>query len=196
MGGGNSKPSKKELERRQQEEEEAKKRMAGAAGRKRGSVSAQGGMDPSKMQVNLNTLPKHMKSEEAVEQIRQCVKNNVLCSQLNKDYTEAVIAAMKEVKVAKGEFVIKQGELGDTWYVVGSGGFEAYKKTSDSEDGNGDLVKSYIPGGSFGELALMYNQRRAASVIAAQDSVAYAVDQATFQVLILTASMQNKESYK
>ena len=56
-------------------------------------------------------------------------------------------------------------------------------------------MNSYKPGDSFGELALMFNQRRAASVVATEDVVLWAVDQATFRALVLTAATENKTKY-
>ena len=69
---------------------------AAALARKRGSVSAQGGMDPRNMSVNLATLPKVPKSEEAIEHIKAAIANNVLMKSLSDQYKEAVIASMKQ----------------------------------------------------------------------------------------------------
>ena len=77
--------------------------------RRRASAAAQGGIDPSKIVVNLATLPKIQKSDAALARIKECVSSNILCKHLAKEYKDAVIAAMKEVKLAKGEQVIKQG---------------------------------------------------------------------------------------
>jgi len=176
-------------------EEEPTPPPAAAIGRKRGSVAAQGGIDPTKMTVNLATMPKIEKSAEAMERISQCVSKNLLMKALSKEYKDAVIASMKEVSVAKDEYIIKQGEAGDTWYVVDSGHFTAYKVVEKDEAPPGHVVKEYEVGTSFGELALMYNQRRAASVVAKEDSKVWAVSQEVFKQLILTSSQQNKESY-
>lgn len=54
----------------------------------------------------------------------------------------------------------RQGEAADNLYVIQSGVFEAYKAL---EDGERVLFK-YEEAGAFGELALMYNCPRAASV--------------------------------
>lgn len=163
-------------------------------GRKRGSVSAQGGMDPSKMTVNLNTLPKVPKSDEAMARIQECVSKVILFKNLSKEYIDAIVASMTEKQVAKDEAIIKQGEAGDFWYVIDKGAFKAFK-ADEGEAAPGKEVKSYGVGDSFGELALMYNQRRAASVIATEDSTVWAVQQVVFKQLILTASMQNKTEY-
>lgn len=54
----------------------------------------------------------------------------------------------------------REGEAADNLYVIQSGVFEAYKV---SEEGERVLFK-YEEAGAFGELALMYNCPRAATV--------------------------------
>lgn len=56
---------------------------------------------------------------------------------------------------------------------------------------NGTRVCGYGPGGSFGELALMYNCERAATVKATSDSRLWTMDLSTFRrSLATTASSQ------
>ena len=52
----------------------------------------------------------------------------------------------------------------------------------------GEKVMSYEAATAFGELALMYNQPRAASVRALEDSVLWSVERSTFRMLILNAA--------
>ena len=60
------------------------------------------------------------------------------------------------------------------------------KKLDDGlEDPRGRLVLSYAQGSTFGELALMYNTPRAATIVASSDSVLWAMDRYTFRSLIL-----------
>ena len=68
---------------------------------------------------------------------------------------------MFEKKVVAGETIIQQGDEGDNFYVVDDGTFEVYI--------NGNKVVEITAGGSFGELALMYNTPRAATVKAGTD---------------------------
>lgn len=70
---------------------------------------------------------------------------------------------MVEKKVKSGDVVIQQGDEGDNFYVVDEGLFEVFV--------NGKKVVEIGPGGSFGELALMYNTPRAATVKAVNDGV-------------------------
>jgi len=122
------------------------------------------------------------------------VDKNVLCKTLSAEYKEALIASMKEVKVSSGESIIKQGGVGDFWYVVESGTLKV-TKVFEGETEAKSVHADYHVGESFGELALMFNQRRAASVTATEDTIVWAVDQASFRALILTAASANKESY-
>lgn len=91
------------------------------------------------------------------------------------------------------ETIIKQGDLGDFWYVIDSGSFDVFKTAQGETEAA--KVKSYATGDSFGELALMFNQRRAASVVASADSVVWAVDQSTFQALVKSAATEHPEQY-
>ena len=54
----------------------------------------------------------------------------------------------------------REGEGGDNLYVIQNGVFEAVKGSGDDEK----LLFKYEGAGAFGELALMYNCRRAATV--------------------------------
>ena len=70
---------------------------------------------------------------------------------------------MVEKKVQAGDVVIRQGDEGDNFYVVDDGQFEVFV--------NEKKAVEIGPGGSFGELALMYNTPRAATVKALTDGV-------------------------
>lgn len=163
-----------------------------SAMRRRASAAAQGGVDPTR--VNLNALPKVLKDDEAKQRIAACVGKSTLMSGLSPEYKQAVIDCMKEVRAAQDEKVITQGEIGDFWYVVEKGALEAWKKYEGEEEAK--KVKSYGIGDSFGELALMFNQRRAASVVATEECVLWAVDQMTFKAVMMAAAMSSKEDYK
>ena len=159
---------------------------------RRASASAQGGINPS-MVLSLSSLPKIVKSEVTRARIVACIDKNVLCRTMSREYRTALVDSMREVKASKGHTLIKQGDIGDFWYVVDVGAFEARKQYDGQEEPQ--KVKDYASGDSFGELALMFNHRRAASVVAVEDSVAWAVDQASFRALVLTAASANQSTY-
>ena len=82
---------------------------------------------------------------------------------LNPDELQIVLGAMQKVNKEPNEMVIKQGDDGDVLYVIESGTLSCYKE---KEDGSQIPLKEYQPGEAFGELALLYNAPRAASISA------------------------------
>lgn len=100
-------------------------------------------------------LPTYPKSPQQLARIRLSISSNFLFRNLDDDQASDVLSAMKEVQVAEGEVVIKQGDVGDYFYVVEEGSLDIFK-AKDGDAGLGDKVATTGPGMSFGELALMY----------------------------------------
>lgn len=69
---------------------------------------------------------------------------------------------MIERKGKPGDTIISQGEDGDMLYVVDKGELDCYKRFKKDEDEK--HLKIYKEGDSFGELALLYNAPRAATI--------------------------------
>ena len=53
---------------------------------------------------------------------------------------------------------------------------ECWKQYAQKDKPKPVMVKSYVPGESFGELALLYNAPRAASIRAVSNCVLFALD--------------------
>ena len=86
--------------------------------------------------------------------------------------------AMDTVKFKPGQQIIKQGDEGDKFYVIGAGTCDITVK------GKGSVMKA-SRGVAFGELALMFHQPRAATVTAEGDVVAWQVDDLTFKHILM-----------
>ncbi|KAJ9128159.1 hypothetical protein QFC24_000451 [Naganishia onofrii] len=137
------------------------------------------------------TLPP--KSEAQLERIKQSISNNFLFRNLDEEQERDVLAAMREVAVDPGHVVIEQGAAGDFFYVVEDGEFDIYVKKAGDESSSdeskwGKKVHTAVPGGSFGELALMYNAPRAATVVASTPGTLWALDRISFRTILLDAS--------
>ena len=106
-----------------------------------------------------------------------------------------VIDAMFERKVAPGEYVIRQGDDGDNFYVIETGVFDFFKKTGrrTSDADPGQQVLRLDGHGSFGELALMYNQPRAASVVAVTGGVVWAMDRQSFRRIVMRSAHRKRQ---
>lgn len=104
-----------------------------------------------------------------------------------------VMDAMEEKKVKSGEYVIKQGDDGDVLFVVDQGKLDCQKVFPG--DDKASYLKTYVPGESFGELALLYNAPRAATILAKEDSTLYSLDRATFNNIVKDAAIKKRERY-
>ena len=103
-----------------------------------------------------------------------------------------VIFAMFERKVEKGEYVIRQGDDGDNFYVIENGSYDVIIAR-----GSEILRATQFEGkGSFGELALMYNMPRAASVVATTPGTLWAMDRRSFRRIVLQSAYRKRRMYE
>lgn len=97
--------------------------------------------------------------------------------------------------------VISQGDAGDYFYVVEKGSFDVHVNSSGSVqagvDGMGDQVGNIQAGGSFGELALMYNAPRAATVVSSEAGCTlWALDRVTFRRILMESTFARRRMYE
>nr|CAI5831566.1 unnamed protein product [Callosobruchus analis] len=107
---------------------------------------------------------------------------------------QEVLDAMFERKVQEGEIVIKQGDDGDNFYVIQNGIFHALVAPSPEEQPK--HIHTYENSGSFGELALMYNMPRAATIKAASEGSLWAMDRQTFRRIVLKSAFKKRKMYE
>lgn len=89
--------------------------------------------------------------------------------------------------------MIKQGADGDNLYVVESGQLDCFKVFKKGDEMT--FLKTYQPGESFGELALLYNAPRAATIRAKTESVLFELDRECFNHIVKEAAMKKREKY-
>lgn len=115
-------------------------------------------------------------------------------SGLDEKEKQIVVDAMAEKIASAGEVVIKEGDEGDSLYVVGSGTLSCTKvfkgQTTPTH------LKKYEAGEAFGELALLYNAPRAATITADGECVLYALDRQTFNHIVKDAAIRKREKYE
>ena len=135
------------------------------------------------------------KSQEQIRRIKSSVIHSFLFGNLEQKDLEVVINAMEEKVFKKGENIINQGEKGDCLYFVEEGNLKCYKKFQGESEPK--LVKEYQPGDSFGELALLYNAPRAATITAESDKViTWVLDRETFNHIVKEAAQKKERNMK
>lgn len=138
------------------------------------------------------TPPIHEKSEEQKQRIMAVLKNSILFQALDKADLDVIVLAMLETEVPDGQRIIQEGEDGEVMFVIERGSFECLKMIGGEEK----VVKRCGPGDFFGELALLYNCPRAASVQSCEPSLLWQLDRETFNHIVRDASVKKRELHE
>lgn len=132
------------------------------------------------------------KTDDQRLRLNEAIRNILLFKNVAPEQLSEVLDAMFEKKVQPGDHVIDQGDDGDNFYVIDSGVYEIYVKI----DGKDKMVGVYNEKGSFGELALMYNTPRAATIIATSKGILWALDRNTFRRILLKAAAKKRKVHE
>ncbi|XP_022098772.1 cAMP-dependent protein kinase type II regulatory subunit-like isoform X2 [Acanthaster planci] len=128
------------------------------------------------------------KTDEQRARLAASVKNILLFRALEKEQMQEVLDAMFEKRTQPDEHIIDQDDDGDNFYVIDSGMYDIFV--------NGNKVGSYNNTGSFGELALMYNTPRAATIVATTPGSLWALDRSSFRRIVLKNAAKKRKMYE
>lgn len=136
--------------------------------------------------------PVYEKTPAQRKRIADAVSESFMFAALSHDQLSPVIDAFEEVAIDAGATVIEEGaQVGPTdrgLYVMESGEMDVFKK------GKEGAVFTYTEMGQyFGDLALLYNAPRSATVISTKPSVLWSIDRTTFNMLVKDAVQKAKE---
>merc|ERR1712088_1247405 len=90
----------------------------------------------------------------------------------------------KSEKVAK---LIREGEAGTLVYVMEEGKVEVSR--------DGKMLSMMVSGKLFGELAILYNCKRTATIKAATNCKLWAIDRASFQTIMMRSGLEKQTKY-
>ncbi len=110
-------------------------------------------------------------AEVPVERL-EVLRANPIFAPLPVSTLEQLAHALEDVSAPAGEEIVRQGDRGDRFYLVKDGALDVYV--------DGELAQSLEPGDSFGEIALLRDVPRTATVKARTDVVLSALDRRHF----------------
>lgn len=131
----------------------------------------------------------HEKSDQQVQIINEKLSSSFMFMNLEPSDKQTVINAIKVTEVAEGVKIINEGDEGDCLYVIASGVVDCYKNIKGEEL----MVKTCTVGDAFGELALLYNCPRAASVVCREAATLLELDRETFNHIVRDSSIRKRE---
>lgn len=130
--------------------------------------------------------PVNEKCRKIVELIDRATLSNPLFEDMDKNLKNLIIGAMEPYEAKRGDVIIRQGEVGHHFYVIERGFIDFYV--------DGKFVGKSSTGKCFGELALIYDAPRAASVIISSEKCKlWRVAQITFRRTLRNESMKEMD---
>ncbi|XP_063067282.1 cGMP-dependent protein kinase 1-like [Engraulis encrasicolus] len=153
---------------------------------KRQAISAEpSALDPS--QLTHVTLANYSKSKESYELIQKALLDNDFMKHLEQSQILTIMDCMHPTTIAQGCCVIQEGDDGSLVYVLEEGVVEVTK--------GGQKLCTIEPGKVFGELAILYNCTRTATVTALTDIKLWAIDRQGFQTIMMRTGLIKHSQY-
>jgi len=138
--------------------------------------------EPAKLDQHKTTLQHHAKTAGSKQLIRDAVQKNDFLRQLGKEQVIELVECMFEMRARAGQWVIQEGEPGDRLFVVAEGKLQVSRE--------GQVLGEMKPGVVIGELAILYNCSRTASVQALSDVVLWVLDRSAFQMITMRLGLE------
>ncbi|XP_076856748.1 protein kinase cGMP-dependent 1b isoform X3 [Brachyhypopomus gauderio] len=153
---------------------------------KRQAISA----EPTALDIqdlNQVTLPFYPKSPQSKELIKEAILDNDFMKNLEISQIQEIVDCMYPVEYDKESCIIKEGDVGSLVYVMEDGKVEVTKE--------GMKLCTMGPGKVFGELAILYNCTRTATVQTLTNVKLWAIDRQCFQTIMMRTGLIKHAEY-
>ena len=160
-----------------------------------------GGMDMVPMLRSASSAPPDAtreKSPETHAMLTKVVAESVLFANIDGPQRKLIVDAMWLREVALDEVIIQQGDIGEHWYVIDSGAFDILLNPKPGSGAGNTLTKvgTRERGAGVGELALLYNAPRAATIKASKAGAVWVLDRWTFRNVLTNAAEEKRARFE
>lgn len=121
------------------------------------------------------------KALEDIRRLRDCLQGTFFLDRLKLPELERLMSAMKKLKVPAGYTVFKQGDAGDTFFIVSKGRLSFWVRKGLAEK----KITELQPLDYFGETALISDASRSATVKAETDCELFILHKADFHDILM-----------
>uniref|UniRef100_A0A8C2TQ16 cGMP-dependent protein kinase n=1 Tax=Coturnix japonica TaxID=93934 RepID=A0A8C2TQ16_COTJA len=130
---------------------------------------------------------KFTKAERSKELIKEAILDNDFMKNLELSQIQEIVDCMYPVEYGKDSCIIKEGDVGSLVYVMEDGKVEVTKE--------GVKLCTMGPGKVFGELAILYNCTRTATVKTLVNVKLWAIDRQCFQTIMMRTGLIKHTEY-
>ncbi|CAF0957572.1 unnamed protein product [Adineta ricciae] len=154
---------------------------------KRTAISAESSTQQNKAKDLRAVLQSYSKSDRTKDFLRDALLNNDFMKNLETDQIMSIVDCMYPLEHKVGSLIIKEGDVGNLLYIMEEGTVEVSKLSK--------VLTTMGPGRVFGELAILYNCTRTASIKALSNCKLWAINRQTFQAIMMKAGMQKQAEH-
>ncbi|XP_069609332.1 cGMP-dependent protein kinase 2-like [Ranitomeya imitator] len=127
------------------------------------------------------------KDSSAKKLITGAIMSNDFLRQLEASHVRRMVDCMYERVYSQSQLVIQEGGAGNHLYVLAEGLLDVIQ--------NSRLLGQMHPGTAFGELAILYNCKRTATVKAVTDAKIWVLDRQVFQNIMMSSAQAQHQEY-
>lgn len=136
--------------------------------------------DVNSKEIDLNILKTKQKSKQEMEQISLILKDHFLFKSLENSHLQLIISEMHYIETPAHTCLFAQGCQGKNFYLIAKGSVEVQV--------NGNTKAILTKNDCFGELALLYDSIRTATVNVIENSEFWAISRETFRNAVRSVS--------
>ncbi|CAG9761193.1 unnamed protein product [Ceutorhynchus assimilis] len=134
------------------------------------------------IQTNDICITKYEKDFRSKQLIKDAIMDNAFLKNLDTSQIREIVDAMEPKEFPSGSYIVRQGNAGVHLFVSAEGDLEVLQDQK--------ILGHMGPGKAFGELAILYNCTRTASIRAVTDSKVWRLDRKVFQQIMKRTGLQ------
>ncbi|XP_077987469.1 uncharacterized protein LOC144442072 [Glandiceps talaboti] len=141
------------------------------------------------------SMPSWNREDEDIEYLYSIVKRLKSFDRYSNTVKRELVRVLYYEKYESGRVVVQQGQPGLSFYIIVSGCVSMELREADKVTGgiHKQIIGELGPGASFGELALIHNSKRTATVVCKVDSEFLRVDKPDFDMVLRRSHQQRWE---
>lgn len=158
-------------------------------GKRDGNLRTAISAEASRKLASSTKLPKIQKTAAEREDIEQALMDNAFMRNLSRDQLQQIIDAMEKKTYQASIEIIREGMDGTHMYILQKGRVQVTK-------GNGSdktTVCSLTSGSLFGELAILYNCRRTATITSTETVTLWSLERTLFQMVVKSVGRSKEQ---
>ncbi|XP_045476208.1 cGMP-dependent protein kinase, isozyme 2 forms cD4/T1/T3A/T3B isoform X3 [Harmonia axyridis] len=155
--------------------------------KQRAGISAEPQNEESVWEMSKKTFRTYEKDEASKDLIREAILDNDFMKNLELTQIKEIVDCMYPEAYKAGSIIITEGDVGSIVYVLEEGTVEVSRDNK---------FLSTIRGGKvLGELAILYNCQRTATIKAASDCKLWAIERQCFQTIMMRTGLIRQAEY-